>query len=88
MTIRITLSAQNLGPDADEAFFDLWRAYVENHIGEALGLEVSEVEQFRFCDISPDRIEGATGEQARAIRMWLAYEGWESFCAEDTQWPA
>ena len=82
-TIKITLSAANMGPESTEEDFDAWTAYVNEHIDEALGI-TTEVEQAGFTGrtaIAEDVISGATEEQAEAIRGWLSVNGWEAFCA-------
>lgn len=78
--ICITLSAANLGPEADEAFFDSWNAYVVEHIDEHVGFRVDAVDQRRFGESGPDLIEGATDEQREALRDALSCSLWEKFC--------
>ncbi len=83
MTIKIMLSAANMGPQTTEADFDAWAGYVCNHIDEAMGFEVADVDQFRFIGgAGGDRIDGASDEQREAIRSWLAVAGWEAFCVD------
>ena len=38
--IKIILSSANLGPEADEAFFDRWAAWVAEHVRVLAGLEL------------------------------------------------
>lgn len=84
--IVVTLTAQNLGPDADEKAFDDWAAYVANNIDEASGVPVYSVDQYAFTGRnmggSEDTIEGATDEQRVAIREALEAL-WERGCAEN-----
>lgn len=85
-SIKVTLSAANLGPQATEADFDAWASYVVAHIDEALGLSC-EVDQAAFTGRGAegeDRIQGATDEQRDSIRGWLSVTGWEAFCAQAT----
>ncbi len=82
MSIRIVLTAANMGPDATERDFDAWATYVVEHIDEALGFEVAELEQHPFrSGPATDTIEGASDEQREAIRGYLGVTGWEAFCA-------
>lgn len=82
--ITVTLTAYNLGPDATEAFFDEWAAYVASNLDEATGLDIS-VDQHAFTGRnaggSEDTISGATDEQRETIREALS-ELWERGCAE------
>lgn len=84
-SITVTLTAQNLGPDADESFFDDWAGYLNEHIDEATGLDVS-VGQFAFTGRNSggdeDVISGATDEQRETIRDAIATL-WEQGCAEN-----
>lgn len=82
--VQITLSAAALGPEADEAFFDAWTSYVNEHIDEALSVD-AEVEQAGFTGrtaIAEDIVRGADGDLRDAIREWLSVTGWEAFCAQ------
>ena len=85
MTISITLTAYNMGNDATEADFDAWAAWVAANIDEALGLDISAVDQFPFRSTrnaqADDEVSGATEEQESAIKGWLSSDGWEAWCA-------
>jgi len=82
--INIDLTAYNMGPEATEADYDAWYAYVCDHIDDALGLTIDDIDQFVWGRAMPaeDRIGGATEEQAAAIRDWLSHAGWDAFCGE------
>lgn len=85
-TISITLSAANMGPNADEAEFDAWASYVNEHIDEALDI-TSEVDQFAFTGRgaeNEDRVSGGSEEQRDAVREWLSHAGWDAFCSRAT----
>lgn len=85
--ISITLTACNMG-DVTEADFDAWHRYVCDHIDEALGFEVHEVDQHPFANgPAKNTISGATDEQEEAIREWLSHGGYEAFCATPEAWP-
>ncbi len=84
--IKITLSSAAMG-DVSEADFDAWAAWVADHIDEATGIQVGEVDQFRFGDADEDQITGATEEQRATLRTWLSVDGWAAFCADDSAWP-
>lgn len=80
-SLKIILTAYNMGPETTEADFDAWAAYVNEHVDAVVG-ETVQVEQFDFnAGQSKDRIEGATYEQRETLRRWLAVDGWEAFCA-------
>ena len=82
-TIEITLSAENMGPDATEADFDAWAAYVAANIDEALGI-VASVGQFAFTGRgaeSEDEVTGGTEEVCEHVTEWLSHEGWDAFCS-------
>lgn len=87
MAIKIILSAANMGNLADEADFDAWAAFVCEHVDEACGVFVADVDQLRFGDAGPDRVTGATEEQTETILSWLAHDGWDAFCADASAWP-
>lgn len=82
--IQITLSSANMGPQATEADFDAWVAYVAREIDEALGID-AEVDQFAFTGPGfegEDAVSGGTAEQREDVKRWLSGAGWEAFCAE------
>lgn len=85
--IKITLSAANMGNMADEADFDAWASYVCDHVDEACGVFVTEVDQFRFGDGGRDTVTGATDDEEARILSWLSHDGWEAFCADAGAWP-
>ena len=80
--ISVTLTAYNLGPDATEADFDSFAAYVAEHIEGETGMNIS-VDQFPFANSghAKDEISGATDSEARAIREALELL-WEEWCSE------
>ena len=80
MAIEIILSSANLGPEADEAFFDAWASYVAEHVDEACGVDAT-VDQCRFGEAGEDSISGASEDERETIRQWLSVDGWEAFCA-------
>lgn len=87
MGISIRLTAANMG-DVTEADFDAWARYVTEHVDEACGVEVAEVDQFAFVGgHGRDEVRGATSEQRETIQRWLSSEGWEAFCADTSAWP-
>lgn len=86
-TIKVRLTACNMGSECDEADFDAWASWVIDHIDDAIGFEVHEVEQARFGDAGADRVSGAMEEQSARIRDWLSNEGWGAFCADADAWP-
>ena len=79
--IKVTLSSADMG-DVDEIDFDCWAGFVNDKIDDVVNAAV-EVEQARFGDAGPDVISGATDEQARDIRDWLAHAGWDAFCGDE-----
>ncbi|HEY4158493.1 MAG TPA: hypothetical protein VGM29_10360 [Polyangiaceae bacterium] len=81
-TPTVTLTAYNLGGDADEAFFLDWIAYVGAKIDAACGFVVS-VDSFRFTESqASDRVTGATDGQEETIREALR-ELWDAGCADN-----
>lgn len=81
--ITVKLTAYNMGPATREDDFDAWHTFVCDHIDQALGFEVADVEQYAFTGgPSRDFVIGGTEEQREAIRSWLAHEGWDAFCSE------
>lgn len=87
-TIKITLSAANMGPDATEADFDAWASFVneriEHVVDAAIGIRV-DVEQAAFIgpNAEPeDMIHGATEDQRDTVREWLSVDGWNAFCVD------
>lgn len=87
MAIKIILSSANMGNDADEADFDAWASYVCDNIDEACGVDVAEVDQYRFGDGGEDAVSGGTDDEHERVRHWLARDGWEAFCATPAAWP-
>jgi hypothetical protein len=80
-TIRITLTAYNMGSDATEADFDAWAAYVNAHIDEALGI-TTEIDQHPYRGgPADDTIRGASEIEEEEILTYLGTTGWEAFCA-------
>ncbi len=79
--IKVVLSAANMG-DVDELDFDIWAKFVTENIDEKTGIEVAEVEQFRFGEPGGDLITGATEEQNDRLSTWIRVDGWELFCGE------
>lgn len=82
-TIKITLSAANMGPNATEADFDAWASYVAANIDEALGID-ADVDQAGFTgrtSIPEDQVTGGTEEQNESVCRWLSVDGWNAFCA-------
>ena len=68
--IQITLSSANMGPQATEADFDAWVAYVAREIDEALGID-AEVDQFAFTGPGfegEDAVSGGTAEQREDVK--------------------
>ena len=86
--IKIILTAYNMGAECDERDFAAWHTYVCEHIDEAIGFEVHEIEMHDYRN-SPaeDTIVGATDEQRDAIREYLSHSGWDGFCATPEAWP-
>lgn len=85
MSIRVTLTAVNMGPLATEADYDAWAAFVEEHLEDAVGVGIGLVEQSPWrLAVKPfeDVVTGATEEQAAEIRQWLSGDGWNEFCAD------
>lgn len=81
--ITVYLTAYNLGPDADEAFFNTWFGYVADNIDGATGLDITVDKRAftgRNAGGSDDTIEGATDEQRETIVLALEML-WESGCA-------
>lgn len=75
--IKITLSSAPLGA-VDDVVFDMWTAHVADRIDAALGFDC-DVHQGRLGEAGEDRIEGASPEQAEAIRRWLGNDGRDEF---------
>lgn len=92
MAIKITLTAYNMGEQCSEADFDAWARWVGEHVDEACGVEVTEVDQYPFpsnhAAHATDRVSGGTEKDNETVRRWLANEGWEAFCADTSAWPA
>jgi hypothetical protein len=82
--IVITLTAANMGPNAEEPDYEAWADYVTRHIDSAMGFVVEDVDRIRWGRPMPaeDAIDGATEDQAGAIQRWLSNEGWDAFCSE------
>lgn len=79
--IRIVLTAANMGPNATEADYDTWAAYVTSHVDEACGVDVATVDQQHYGHGGEDEISGGSEEQRNTVRRWLSVDGWEAWCA-------
>ena len=86
--MKITLTSYSMG-DIDQADFDAWLRYVCEHVDEACGVLVAEVDQFRMgTGHDRDVVEGGTEEERARVLEWLAHGGWDAFCADPAAWPA
>lgn len=86
--IIVTLTADGMGPEADEADFDALASYVAERIDERTGLSV-EVDQHAFSgpgSLSTNTIVGADSDERQTIREALDAL-WEEFCADASAWP-
>jgi len=80
-TIKITLSSAAMGDMTDDRDFDLWARYVTENVTESTGVEVAEVDQYRFGEAGEDAITGADEDERETLRRWLSVDGWEAFCS-------
>lgn len=82
--VAVTLTAYNMGPDATEADFDNWAAFVAERIDAACGFEC-EIDQAGFVGgPSRDVVADATDEQEETVREALR-SIWDDWCASGTQ---
>lgn len=87
MAITIKLNSAGLGDCSlvDEAYFDKYANWVAEHISEATGVDVAEIDQFALGDESEIEIRGATDEEEDAIIDWLSRRAFDAFCAVGTE---
>ena len=79
-TITAILGRDGMGDDADEAAFDAYVEYVNDHIDEACGFTVN-VETHQPRDVQDTRVIGGTYEQRETVKYQLQ-EIWNAWCEQ------
>jgi hypothetical protein len=82
----ITLGRDGMGPEADEADFEAWVAYVSarfEHIEQGAGLDGLSIETRERRDVQSTAI---AADDAHAIESILS-DLWDDFCADTEAWP-
>jgi hypothetical protein len=90
---KIVLGRDGMGPEADDADYEAWVAYVSERIDERCGFEV-EVEESRPRDVQNDKItlcgfyvEGSNPTDEVEIVEDAVRVLWQDFCRDDSAWP-